>query len=69
MAIVTIDTAKTQKQFDAAQSTINHVLLHDVNWNGATVVIEWGDYTSIDTTDEYAGVALMHKINAAMDAA
>lgn len=65
MATIYVSESATAEQFEEVKKLAEETVLRDINWSGAELNVDWsdGDYSHIDTTDEYAGATLLSKVN------
>lgn len=66
-ATITLDSTVSADAFARVQALAEEVVLRDCDWNGASISVERGDYTSIDCQDEVAGTALLARVYRAID--
>jgi hypothetical protein len=63
---VTLDRAH-ESHLPAIRALLDEAAAHDADWNGVEFLIELGDWTCIDTTNEIAGAVLLTSIKRLID--
>jgi hypothetical protein len=67
MAVVRIAHEVSGESLLRIEALIERTLNYDVNWNGATIDIERGDFTCLVCNDKVAGAQLLSKVFAVID--
>lgn len=62
MITVTLSEQDSQ-HVDAVRAMVERESATNPNLNGASVAVETGDYTFVETADEYVGAALLADVN------
>ena len=66
-ATITVDFSASAEAFARVEALAAETVLRNVNWNGATLRVERGEFTCIDGADEIAGAALLNDVYRAID--